>query len=636
MMKKEAEGAGNTLRPNITSLVRSKAMSDEHSISQQSVAYSYIRFSHPEQAKGDSLRRQTEAASEWCDRNKVHLDTSLTLHDKGCSAWRGLHRENPDKHALALFLKLVENDRVRPGSYLLIENLDRLSREEEVPACHLLTGILMAGVRVVQLKPSELILTEKSNGWELMRAVMELSRGHGESVIKSERVGKAWREKKRRGRENGELITRRLPAWVELHDGKPCLIPERAAVVRRIFELCIAGYGFTAIVAKFTKEGVPAFGEYKINEGRKRSQFSGKWNRIYIATILKDRRALGEFQPLHTVKVKVKEKIEEGGKTKTVEVEKWVERPDGPPIKGYFPAVVSEETWLAARAATEQRHRKPGRAAKHINVFANLLKDARTGGSYYVATRGPRREKYKRVLINTNGAEGREPLFSFPFPTFEDAVLALLREVKPKEILEGVNGHDEVMVLEGELARLESDIASIIADLDAHGESPALYARLRAKEGRKAEVVGQLAAARQKAANPLSTAWGEAQSLLNVLESAPDPDDARLRLRAALRRIVESVWMLVVPRGKVRLCAAQILFEGGARRDYLIVHRGGNGGAVGKKEASWSAYSLASVATTCDLDLRRRDHVARLEKVLAAADLEPETRGRNNNIGTPE
>src|SRR5262245_39625582 len=121
------------------------------------LAYSYVRFSSPEQAKGDSLRRQTEDARLWCERNNVRLDTSTTLHDLGKSAYTGAHRKNPDRHALAAFLRLVELGKVPRGTYFVIENLDRLSREEEVPACHLLTGILMAGVRVVQLKPSELI-----------------------------------------------------------------------------------------------------------------------------------------------------------------------------------------------------------------------------------------------------------------------------------------------------------------------------------------------------------------------------------------------------------------------------------------------------------------------------------------------
>src|SRR5262245_26134455 len=213
------------------------------------VAYSLLCFSGPEQGKGDSRRRQTALAEDWCERNDVPLDQSLWLFDPAVSAFTGKHRENPDRHALAAFLKLVERDRVHPGDFLLIENLDRLSREEEVPACHLLTGILMAGVKVVQLSPYEMLLTEKSNGWELMRGVMELSRGHGESKMKSERVGKAWREKKQAAREGKvqpprkkdgrrtRALTGRLPAWVEDKGGRLVLIPDRAAVVKRIFVL---------------------------------------------------------------------------------------------------------------------------------------------------------------------------------------------------------------------------------------------------------------------------------------------------------------------------------------------------------------------------------------------------------------
>src|SRR5262249_55658961 len=96
-----------------------------HSKSPSAVAYSYIRFSTPEQMKGDSLRRQTEAAADWCRRHNVSLDTSTTLRDLGRSAYTGKHRENADRHALASFLKMVEQGKVVRGSYLLIENLDR-------------------------------------------------------------------------------------------------------------------------------------------------------------------------------------------------------------------------------------------------------------------------------------------------------------------------------------------------------------------------------------------------------------------------------------------------------------------------------------------------------------------------------
>ena len=327
------------------------------------VAFSYIRFSHPQQAKGDSLRRQAEAATDWCRRHGVTLDTTTTLHDLGKSAFakprkgRGAddpmatfiepeNLVNPDRRALAGFQALIKQRKIPRGAYLIIENLDRLSRDDVVPATHLLTGILLAGVRIVQLKPAEQVLTDKSDGYAIMMAVMELSRGHGESAMKSERIDAAWRDKMRRGRENGETITRRLPAWIEEVGGERRLIPTHAAVVRTIFEWAAAGYGLSSIVKRLTDEGVPSFGK------------SGKWVRSYVAHILKDRRAIGELQPRT----------------------RYGREDDGPPIANYFPCAVSEEMWLAARAGAAVRRHKPGRMMKNrVNIFSRLLMYARDG-----------------------------------------------------------------------------------------------------------------------------------------------------------------------------------------------------------------------------------------------------------------
>ena len=88
-------------------------------------AYSYIRFSSPEQAKGDSLRRQMELAEQYAEAHGLELDTELTFRDLGVSAYRGLNVETGELRA---FLKAVEEGIVAPGSVLLVESLDRISR----------------------------------------------------------------------------------------------------------------------------------------------------------------------------------------------------------------------------------------------------------------------------------------------------------------------------------------------------------------------------------------------------------------------------------------------------------------------------------------------------------------------------
>jgi hypothetical protein len=93
-------------------------------------------------------------------------------------------------------------------------------------------------------------------------------------------------------------------------------------------------------------------------------------------------------------------------------------------------------------------------------------------------------------------------------------------------------------------------------------------------------------------------------------------------LRAALRRIIERIWILVVPRGTNRLAAVQIWFaDGEHHRDYFVFHRPPRSNGKATKPGFWRAWSLAEVAVPGDLDLRDRGHARRLEKALTELDL---------------
>jgi hypothetical protein len=50
-------------------------------------AYSYIRFSTPEQQHGDSFRRQTELSQKYAEAHGLTLDENLTYRDLGVSAF---------------------------------------------------------------------------------------------------------------------------------------------------------------------------------------------------------------------------------------------------------------------------------------------------------------------------------------------------------------------------------------------------------------------------------------------------------------------------------------------------------------------------------------------------------------------
>src|SRR5258708_28455752 len=85
---------------------------------------------------------------DWADREGIPHDTELKLTDEGVSAYTGANR---DVGALGAFLEAVKEGSVPTGSYLLVENLDRLSREPAFDASYTMQGIIRACITVVDL-----------------------------------------------------------------------------------------------------------------------------------------------------------------------------------------------------------------------------------------------------------------------------------------------------------------------------------------------------------------------------------------------------------------------------------------------------------------------------------------------------
>src|SRR3974390_3192733 len=111
-------------------------------------AYSYLRFSSPEQMRGDSFRRQSDLARHYALQKGLELDQTLTFNDLGVSAFRG---KNAETGRLGDFLEAVKTGLVPQGSYLLVESLDRISRQSARKALNVLNSIVDEGITVVTL-----------------------------------------------------------------------------------------------------------------------------------------------------------------------------------------------------------------------------------------------------------------------------------------------------------------------------------------------------------------------------------------------------------------------------------------------------------------------------------------------------
>jgi DNA invertase Pin-like site-specific DNA recombinase len=549
------------------------------------VAISYLRFSNPNQARGASLRRQARLRDAWLKRNKVRLDTSVVLRpDQGVSAFTGEHRTNPDRHALAEFLFLVKEGKVQKGTYLIVENLDRLSREHIIPALSLFLELLQAGVRIVQLIPVEMVYDVKTaNPMQVMMAIMELSRGHEESAVKSDRVSDAWREKRGKAVADGTPLTAQVPGWLRLVDGKFEVLEGAAAAVRQIFLWAVEGHGLGVITKRLNGGDFPLIGR------------TPHWTRSYVASILRSRATLGEYQP-HVGRGRAR-------------------HPVGKPIANYFPAVLSEAQWNEAQAAVSSRRNWSGRlGTAPLNVFAGMVHDARGGGPMHRVDK--KRGDGGRRLMSYKALQGIGARVSFSFDVFERAILGRLREVDPRQIVPGKDrSKEKVLSLSEQLGGARAHLERLKAKMLDSPDLDALVEVVEVQEGRCKALAARLAEAEQEAASPALAAWGECRSLIDVLDKAPDPAAARARLRAVIRRLVAGIWVVVVPRRGCRLAAVQLRFRDGKdqHRDYIIAHW------ARRSRGTWEVLSATAGLGT--LDIRKPKHAQQLERALLALDL---------------
>lgn len=572
-------------------------------------AYSYLRFSSPQQATGDSIRRQIQSREAWLGAHPgVRLDQSLVMTDAGRSAFR---RTNWDTYALARFVECIRTGRVEKGSYLLVENLDRLSREDAGEATELFLSIVNKGIAVVQLSPVVMEFRKPVNVQSLMFAIVELSRGHSESAIKSERGRAFWARKQREA--GTQIVTRKLPGWIRYSDGRLVLDPEASKTVRRIFALARKGHGTSAIAKTLNENGFPVLGKKEITargqshlEPQNRRKRTVLWSASVVWHILKSRATIGEYIPYR--------RRRDGSA--------------GSPVKEYYPAVIDQDTFHAAQAAIARRSKVGrGRTGKHVNLFAGLLVDARDGEALSYWHTG----KWPPTIISVAAKEGRGVGWvSFPAWPFEEAILSKLVEVKASDIEPDGDAGQRIEVLAGRI----TEIDSLVKRWTAKMEDPAIVDTVAAKLGelnqKRKAVTAELAQAQREAASPVPEAWGEFRGLADLLRK-DNSDDVRIKVREALRRAVEGVICLFVVRGGVRIAAVRVQFVGSdAHRDYLICHRKRVfNGTVGRDAQT----RVVSFSAADGLDLRNQNHAAKLLRELEHMDLSLVIGSRRGHMG---
>lgn len=328
-----------------------------------SAVYIYIRYSRAEQKDGDSYGRQLNKAKDYCAKNNYAFREENIYFDDGVSGYTGANRK---EGKLGDFIAAVEAGTIPGGSILLVENLDRFSREEPMITMTTLNGLLIKKIRIyVMDKCAEVNLAN----YGLVEYVVDSLRSNGESARKSQLLSSAWAKKKTNALQS--IITKRVPLWLKVVGEKQNKtwerIPEREAVIKRIFKMSANGDGKILIARKLNKQQIATFGKSKF------------WQSSYIGKILKNPACYGLYIPY---------KGRAGSR-----------KQDGPEVEGYYPAPITKDEFLATKTYIQDREKKGGRSTNTgKNLFSTLLvcgscgekmrfDDKHNGNIYYVCSK---------------------------------------------------------------------------------------------------------------------------------------------------------------------------------------------------------------------------------------------------------
>jgi DNA invertase Pin-like site-specific DNA recombinase len=320
-----------------------------------------MRFSTAEQAKGDTLARQRDLAMEYLARRpEKNLFLAQDEYvDEGVSSFTGQNLQ-PGR-ALHRFLDDVKGGRIPSGSVLMVESLDRISRQQVLESQRLLLDILVSNINVITTSPSEEREYSRTSGLhDLIISLAGMERANQESAMKSDRVRRAWKRKKQGA--TTTKLTSRAPAWLRLSADRSHfeVLEKQSEVVRRVFELATT-MGQHSIARILNSKGVEPF-----------MAGSAGWHSSSVVKLLNSSAVIGIYEP-HERDPKTGKRV-----------------PDGPPIPDYYPSVIDEATYFRVRALRlARRHGSAGRkGSRFSNLFTGLAKCAVCKGPMVMVNKG--------------------------------------------------------------------------------------------------------------------------------------------------------------------------------------------------------------------------------------------------------
>ncbi len=285
---------------------------------------------------------------------------------------------------------------------VLVESLDRLSREDVLIAQSQFIELLLAGVTIVTLMDGQVYHKDRDD-MQLIMSLAYMMRANDESETKSKRAKAKILKRKAQALEGKKRYNVSLcigsTKITSAADDYEFSLNDHAKTVQRIYELADHGVGTHSIARLLNQSGTPVF--------RPKINVKNQWRDATVAVILRDETVIGTYKVFQTMD---RERV-----------------PMGEPIRNYYPAAVSEELfWRVQRKRPE--HPLKGRVGKRFsNLFPKRTACAHCGSALkMIRNTHPKRARTYFTCSNrfiTGGVGCDSDPKTFRYNELESAVL---------------------------------------------------------------------------------------------------------------------------------------------------------------------------------------------------------------------
>ncbi len=411
--------------------------------------FSYARYSSAGQREGTSIVRQLSLAEEYVATHpQYNFELINQYQDDGRS---GYHAKHLTVGRLGEFLKDVKSGRIEKGSWLGIEDFDRLNRQNYWDAKATFEELINASITICTFKDGKVFDLEllRKEPFAFMTALMSMVSANEYVERMSTRAKKAWKEKREDAVTNGKIMTSNVPVWInnvvdersttgrilkshfELNEAK-------SATIRQLTGLFLKGIGCQQLATHLNLTNVPCL---------RRGKF---WGPANIRAVLNNEALCGRYSHKGTV------------------------------IEGYFPPIISRAEYNEVQLLLKSNNNTKLRACPTpANPLQGLCRCSECGSLLTrVSSPAYRGRKAFEKLVCISAKNGKHKYRSIEVQTVMGHLNMLLQF--PQSF--NPNEHDAVTPLQGKLADIDRKIERVTVAIAAMGISEALQRSLRGLE----------------------------------------------------------------------------------------------------------------------------------------------------------